>query len=104
MSRAKQEAIDFLYKHGDFTRTASHKAIELLTGNGFVISDRRVDFSNLQSHSLAPLFHHLRQTVEALGGGIEFTAALNEVSAISNAVEAEINRLTSELEVANGKR
>lgn len=104
MSRAKQDAIDFLYKHGDFTRTASRRAIDLLTGNGFVISDRRIDFSNLQSHSLAPLFHHLRQTIEALGSGVEFTAALNEVSALSNSVEAEINRLTCELEATNGKR
>lgn len=38
MSASKQDAINFLYKHGDLTHSASAKAINLLTNNGFVIS------------------------------------------------------------------
>lgn len=35
---ARHEAAAFLYKHGDLTHSAAHKAIELLAGNGFTIS------------------------------------------------------------------
>lgn len=51
-----------------------------------------ISFNQLQSHPLAPKFHHLNQTIEALGGGVDFTDALNEVSALSDAVEAEVNQ------------
>ena len=36
----KQDAIDFLYKHGALTHVAAREAVELLTSNGFEISRR----------------------------------------------------------------
>lgn len=79
-------------EHIDFERCCVERAV------------LQADFNHLQSHPLAPRFHHLKQTIEALGGGVEFTAALNEVSTLFDAVEAEINRLTYGLDAANGKR
>lgn len=35
---ARHEAAQFLYKHGDLTHIAAHKAIDLLVSNGFAIS------------------------------------------------------------------
>ena len=32
-----QEAVDFLYKHGDLTYSAATDAVKLLSGNGFSI-------------------------------------------------------------------
>lgn len=36
----RQDAIDFLYKHGALTHVAARDAVELLTSNGFEISRR----------------------------------------------------------------
>lgn len=60
-----------------------------------------INFNQLQSHPLAPMFYHLKQTVEGLGGGVEFTEALNEVSKLSDAVEVEINRKTEAERIAD---
>lgn len=36
----RQDAIDFLYRHGALTHVAAREAVELLTSNGFEISRR----------------------------------------------------------------
>ena len=36
---AQYEAVRFLYKHGDLTHSAAQSAIDLLTNNGFVVSN-----------------------------------------------------------------
>jgi len=64
---ASNDAIQFIVKHGDLTRSAAYDAIKLLTGNGFAVT--RADLTPPAADYVAGL--GLKRIVEEIDGAMK---------------------------------